>query len=103
MTSLKRNLSKQVSSILRCETPYKFKDPGVPTISCCIGNHKIERAFFNLGFSFNLILYSVYLELGLGELKPSNYTLQLVDRLVRTLRGQKDDVLAHIDKKFISC
>jgi len=28
-----------------------------------------------LGSSVNLIPYSVYLELGLGELKPSNCTL----------------------------
>jgi len=68
-------LSEQLSSILKCDTPPKFKDPGVPTISCYIGNHKIERALLDLGSSVNLIPYSVYLELGSGELKPSNCTL----------------------------
>jgi len=36
-------LSEQVSFILKFGTPCKFKDPSVPTISCFIGNHKIER------------------------------------------------------------
>ena len=33
-------LSEQVFSILKFDTPPKFKDLGVPTISCYIGNHK---------------------------------------------------------------
>jgi len=80
-------LSEQVSSILKWDTPPKFKDPGVPTILCFIDNHKIERALLNLGSSVNLIPYSVYLEFGLDELQHSNCTLQLVDRSVRTPRG----------------
>jgi len=42
----------------------------------------------------------VYLELGLGELKPSNCTLQLADRSVGTPRGRIDDVLVEIDKGY---
>jgi len=42
----------------------------------------------------------VYLELGLGEVKASNCTLQLANRSVRTPRGQIDDVLVQIDKGF---
>ena len=42
-------LSEQVSSILKRNTPPKFKDLGVPTISCFIGNHKIERALLDFG------------------------------------------------------
>jgi len=93
-------LSEQMSSILKFDTPPKFKDPGVPTISCFIGNHKIEWALLDLGSSVNLIPYYVYLELGLGELKPSNCTLQLADRSVRTPRGRIDDVLVQIDKGY---
>jgi len=52
----------------------------------------------DLGSSVNLIPYSVYLELGLGELQPSNCTLQLADRSVRTPGGRMDDVLVQIDK-----
>ena len=55
-----------------------------------------------MGSSVNLIPYSVYLELGLGELQPSNCNLQLADRSVTTSRGQIDDVLVQIDKGFFS-
>ncbi|KAI5676080.1 hypothetical protein M9H77_07030 [Catharanthus roseus] len=61
-------LTEQVSSVLQYNTPPKYKDPGVPTISCLIGNHKIDRELLDLGSSVNLIPYSVYEELGLGEL-----------------------------------
>jgi len=93
-------LSEQVSSILKYDTPPKFQDPGIPTISCYIGNHKIERALLDLSSSVNLIPYSVYLELELGELEPSNCTLQLADKSIRTLRVRIDDVLMQIDKGF---
>ncbi|XP_010693162.2 uncharacterized protein LOC104906146 [Beta vulgaris subsp. vulgaris] len=76
----------------------KFKDPGVPNISCHIGDHKIKKALLDLGSSVNLIPYSVYEQLGLGKLQPSNYTLQLADRSVRVPRGRIYDVLVKIDK-----
>jgi len=59
-------LSEQVSSILKFDTPPKFKDPGVPTISCFIGNHKIERALLDLGSSVNLIPYFCVPRVGIG-------------------------------------
>jgi len=50
-------------------------------------------ALLDLGSSVTLVSYSVYLELKLGELKPSNCTLQLANRSVSTPRGQIDDGL----------
>jgi len=60
--SKKVHRSEQVSSILKCDTPPKLKGLGVPTISCYISNHKIERALLNLGSSVKMP-YSLYLEL----------------------------------------
>jgi hypothetical protein len=68
-------LTDQVSSILQCKLPIKYKDPGCPTISCTIGVSRIEKALLDLGASVNLLPYSVYLQLGLGELKPNSMTL----------------------------
>jgi len=94
-------LSEQVSSILKFDGPLKFKDPGVPTISCLIANNKkIERQLLDLDSSVNLMRYYVYLDLGLGELKPFDYTLQLADTSVGTLTGQINNVLVKIDKGF---
>ena len=38
-------LAEQVSAILQKNNALKYKDPGCPTISCFIGEHKIERAY----------------------------------------------------------
>ena len=76
-------LTEQVSSIIQSKYPVKCKDPGSPTISCKIGDRFIERALLDLGASVNLLLYLVYLQLGLGELKPTTMTLQLADRSMK--------------------
>ena len=41
-------LTEQVSAIIQNNRPHKFKDPGCPTISCVIGNSKIEKALPDL-------------------------------------------------------
>ena len=48
----------------------------------------------------NLIPYSVYKQLGLGELKPTNITLSLADRSVKIPKGIVEDVLVKIDKFY---
>ena len=48
----------------------------------------------------NLLPYSVYKQLGLGELKPSNITLSLADRSVKIPKGIVEDVLVKIDKFY---
>uniref|UniRef100_A0A2N9GZ56 Retrotransposon gag domain-containing protein n=1 Tax=Fagus sylvatica TaxID=28930 RepID=A0A2N9GZ56_FAGSY len=73
-------LTEQVSALIQHNTPPKYKDPGCPTISCIIGDHDIEQALLDLGASVNLMPYSVYLQLGLGEIKPTMVVLQLADR-----------------------
>ncbi|XP_062167003.1 uncharacterized protein LOC133873299 [Alnus glutinosa] len=93
-------LTEQVSSILQCKIPIKYKDPGYPTIACMIGGTKVKRALLDLGASVNLLSYSVYVQLGLGELKPTSMTLQLADRSVKVPRGIIEDVLIKVDKFY---
>ena len=76
----------------------KYKDPGYPTISCFIGEHKIERALLDLGASMNLLPYSVFQSLNLSELKLTSVTLLLADRSVKVPRGIIEDVLVQVDK-----
>jgi hypothetical protein len=80
-------MTEQVSAILQCKLPLKYKDPRCPTITCMIGVSQIERALLDLGASVNLLPYSVYLQFGLGELKPTSMTLQLANRSVKVPRG----------------
>ena len=80
-------LTEQVSFIIQSRTLLKYKDPGSPTISVNIGGTCIDKALLDLGASVNLLPYSMYKQLGLGELKPTNITLSLADRLVKTSKG----------------
>jgi hypothetical protein len=89
-----------VSSLIQHNTPPKFKDPGAPTISCIIGQKEIDNALLDLGAGVNLLPYSVYQQLGLGELKPTTVILQLGDRSIKKPRGIIEDVIIKADKFF---
>ena len=78
------------------QDPVKYKDPGSPIISVNIGGTCIDKALLDLGASVNLLPYSVYKQLGLGELKPTNITLSLADRLVKIPKGIVEDVLVKV-------
>ena len=93
-------LTEQVSSIIQCKNSVKYKDPGSPTISVNIGGTCIDKALLDLGTSVNLLPYSVYKQLGLGELKPTNITLSLADRSVKIPKDIVEDVLVKVDKFY---
>nr|CAN62872.1 hypothetical protein VITISV_015209 [Vitis vinifera] len=93
-------LTEQVSAILQYKSPLKYKDPGSPTISVMIGGKVVEKALLDLGASVNLLPYSVYKQLGLGELKPTSITLSLADRSVKIPRGVIEDVLVQVDNFY---
>jgi len=91
-------LTEQVSVILQNNNALKYKDPGCPIISCFIREHKIERALLYLVASVNLLPYSVFQSLNLGELKRTFITLLLADRSVKVSRGIVKNVLVQVDK-----
>jgi hypothetical protein len=89
-----------VSSLIQHNTPPKFKDPGSPTISCIIGHSEIDKALLDLGAGVNLLPYSMYQQLGLGELKPATVILQLANWSIKKPRGVIKDVIIKVDKFF---
>ena len=93
-------LTEQVSAVIEQKTPPKYKDPSCPTISCQIGTHEFGQALLDLGSSVNLMPYSVYSQLGLGEIKPTSVVLQLADRSIKRPRGIVEDVLLQVDKFY---
>ena len=93
-------LIEQVSAIIQCNTPVKYKDPGCPTISINIGGTCVEKALLDLGASVNLLPYSMYKQLGLGELKPTSITLSLADKSIKIPLGTVEDVLIQVDKFY---
>ena len=64
-----------ISNLLSNQIPVKYKDPDCPTISCTIGQIEINRALLDLGVSINLLLFSVYQQLGLGKLNATQVTI----------------------------
>ena len=78
----------------------KYKDPGCPTISINIGGTCVEKALLDLGASVNLLPYSMYKQLGLGELKPTSITLSLADRSIKIPKGTMEDVLIQVEKFY---
>ena len=78
----------------------KYKDPGCPTISVNIGGTCVEKPLLDLGASVNPLPYSMYNQLGLGELNPTSITLSLVDRSIKILKGTVEDVLIQVDKFY---
>ena len=93
-------LTEQVSAIIQSKNPVKYKDPRSPIIAVNIGGTCIDKSLLALGASVNLLPYSVYMQLGLGELKPTNITLSLADRSVKIPKGIVEDVLVKVDKFY---
>ena len=93
-------LTEHVNALIQSKYPVKYKDPGSPTIPVNIGGNCINKSLLDLGASVNLMPYSVYMQLGLGELKPTTITLSLADRSVKIPKGIVEDVLVKIDKFY---
>jgi len=93
-------LTTNISELLSSPIPVKYKDLGSPTIACTIGQVEISRALLDLGESINLLLFSVYQQLELGDLSPTRVTIQLVDRSVKVPKGEINDVLIRV-REFI--
>ena len=93
-------LTELVSAIIQCKTPMNYKDLGCPNISVNIGGTCVENALLDLGASVNLLPYSMYKQLGLGELNPTSITLSLTDRSIKIPKGTVEDVLIQVDKFY---
>ena len=91
-------LSEECSAILQNKLPPKLKDPGSFTISCAIGNAVFERALCDFGVSINLMSWSIFKKLKLGEARSTTVTLQLEDRSLTHSCGIIEDVLVKVDK-----
>ena len=65
-----------------------------------IGGTCVEMALLDLGASVNLLPYSVYKQLGLGEIKPTSITLSLANRSIKIPKDIVEDLLIQVDKFY---
>ncbi|CAL1369043.1 unnamed protein product [Linum trigynum] len=95
----KVTLTSECSAVIQNKLPEKRDDPGSFTIPCVIGGTNFNISLCDLGAGINLMPYSVYKKLGLGDvLKPTRITLQLADRPVKIPKGMVEKVLVKVGK-----
>ena len=58
----------------------------------------IGKALLDLGARVNLLSYSVYKQLGVREMKPTQIRLSLTDRFIKYPQGIVEVILIKIDK-----
>ncbi|XP_073137162.1 uncharacterized protein [Henckelia pumila] len=93
------NLTKNCSVLVKNKIPPKLKDPGSFSIpSCMIGDVVFHKALCDLGASINLMSFSVFRKLGIGDPKPTRVSLQLADRSIEYPRRIIEYVLVKVDK-----
>ncbi|XP_073222374.1 uncharacterized protein [Cicer arietinum] len=85
-------LAEECSAIIQNKFLPKLKDPASFSIPCVIGYMSFERALCDLRASVILMPLSVYKKLDVGELKPTNISLQLADRSIKYPVGILEDV-----------
>ena len=64
-------LATSISELLSNQILVKYKDPGCSTLACTIDQAEIGRALLDLGASINFLPLSVYQQLRLGKLSPT--------------------------------
>lgn len=110
------SISENCSDVIQRKYTKKLKDPGSFTIPymmsehtfsrdlCDLGaipymisEHTFNRDLCDLGASINLMHWSVLKKkLKLGELRPTNLSLQMVDHLLTYSKGIVEDVLVKV-------
>ncbi|XP_057775304.1 uncharacterized protein LOC130994276 [Salvia miltiorrhiza] len=89
-------VSELANSIIQQPLPPKQRDPGSFVIKIALGNGKEATGMLDLGAGINLMPYSIFIQLELGDLKPTRMCLQLADRSVRYPCGIIEDVLVNV-------
>ena len=71
------NLTATYSEVIQRSFLVKMQDHGSFTIPCTIGKVEFKKALCDSGASINLMSLSIVKGLSLGELTPTNMTLQI--------------------------
>ncbi|GKC34008.1 hypothetical protein Tco_1046392 [Tanacetum coccineum] len=91
-------LDDRCSTALQNQPPPKENDLGSLTLHCLIGNSNIRSALADLGASINVMPFSMFKRLQIGNLQPTNMMIEMVDMTMKAPRGIIENVLVQIDK-----
>jgi len=95
------NLTEECSAIIQNKLPPKLKDPGSFSIPCVIGSEIVKKAMCVLGASVCLMPLSLFERMGIGELKSTRMTVQLVDRSIKYPARIVEDVPVKVGEIYI--
>ncbi|XP_016178390.1 uncharacterized protein LOC107620781 [Arachis ipaensis] len=91
-------LKQECSAVIQEGIPPKLKDPGSFFLPCTIGNIIIDKALCDLGSSINLMPMSMMRRLCIEEVKPTEMSLELVDRSLVIPKGVIENLLVRVGK-----
>ncbi|XP_070004089.1 uncharacterized protein [Nicotiana sylvestris] len=90
-------ITRQVSVIVH-SMALKLEDPSTFTIPCTIGSADFAKALCDVGANINLMPYSVFKTLGIGQPQPTYMRLEMADQIMKRPLGIIDDVLVRVEK-----
>nr|XP_025616874.1 uncharacterized protein LOC112709192 [Arachis hypogaea] len=91
-------LTEECSAVIQKGLPPKLKDTGSFFLPCTIGNITIDKALCDLGASINLIPYSMMRKLCIEGVKPTQMSLELVDKSLVFPKEVIEKLLVKVDK-----
>ncbi|XP_015955084.1 uncharacterized protein LOC107479465 [Arachis duranensis] len=89
-------LTEERSAVIQRGIPPKLKDHGSFFLPCTIGSLTIDKALCDLGASINLIPYSMMRRLCIEEVKPTQMSLELMDKSLVFPRGVIENLLIQV-------
>ncbi|XP_016192293.1 uncharacterized protein LOC107633170 [Arachis ipaensis] len=91
-------LTQECNAVIQEGIPPKLKDPRSFYLPCTIGNTIIDKALCDLGSSINLMPLSMMKKLSIEEVKPTQMSLELVDRSLVIPEGVIENLLVRVGK-----
>ncbi|XP_074293224.1 uncharacterized protein LOC141620189 [Silene latifolia] len=93
--------SEECSLIKASEIPVKLDDPGSFSISCTVGDQKMDSALYDLGASIRVIPLALVKRLNITSLARTFITIKLADGTAKSPIGILKDIMVQIGKLSI--
>lgn len=81
--------------------PHHLTDPSSFNINITLWGKNLVKVMLDFGVDINLMLYSIYLQLDLGELKTTTIFLQLAYMSIKYPNVTIDNFLIQVDKLIL--
>ncbi|XP_016173084.1 uncharacterized protein LOC107615543 [Arachis ipaensis] len=94
-------MNKECSALINKDILMKKRDPGSFHILCAIGETKIDRGFYDLGASINVMPLSLIKKLQINELRSTDVIIQLADKTQKKAEEVVENVLVKVENYFL--